>query len=240
MNKQVSASCISYRIIFALILIVISLSPGYCQPSAPPKNIAAFFHEIIGEWIGTVDQYTGDVKADTKYFHAVIKQTSSDTYKAEFEYYRLDLITHTPLKVGTTSMTNKITAEGIATNTISGKGEVLIDVNTSKPEEHTLSEVLHMAPSGSLIGEGSGSINISGITLGAGKNGKVSDYTSTWKLKDGVLSISEQLTVSFKILFFSKHYDIKDEFKAKRGSDIAGLMKNAGDKLNLLGAAPNH
>jgi len=217
-----------------LMIFMLNTSPVYCQTSEQPKDIKSFFHEIIGEWIGTVDQSTGDIKADTKYFHADIKQTSSDTYKAVFEYYKLDPKSHLPVKVGMTDMTNKITSAGIATNIITGKGDVMIDANTSKPEEHNLSEVLQMSSSGSLIGEGSGTISVSGLTLGAGKNGKVSDYTSVWVLKNDMLTITEQLSVTFRILFFSKHYDIVDVFKAKRGSDIEGLMKNAGNSLNAI------
>lgn len=223
-----------YLAILMFLLFILTTSPIYCQTFESPKDIESFFHDIIGEWIGTVDQSTGDVKANTKYFHADIKQTSADTYKAVFEYYKLDPKSHLPVKVGMTEMTNKITSAGIATNTITGKGDVMIDVNTSKPEEHTLSEVLHMSPSGSLIGEGSGTISVSGLTLGAGKNGKVSDYTSIWVLKNDMLTITEQLSITFRVLFFSKHYDIVDVFKAKRGSDIEGLMKSAGNSLNVI------
>jgi hypothetical protein len=227
----------------AAIVLILVLSPsvaGYSQPSAPPKDIKSFFHEIIGDWIGTVEEYTDGVKADTKYFHAALKQTSSDTYEAVFDYYRLDKKTLAPVQIGATKMTNKITPNGTATNTITGKGEVFIDLKTLKPEEHTLSEVLHMSPSGNLEGEGSGKISVSGIILGAGKNGKVSAYTSTWVLKDGILNITEQLRVTFHILFFAKHSDIVDYFKGTRGSDIEGLMKRAGDNLNSNAPTPNH
>ncbi|MHB1457418.1 MAG: hypothetical protein ACYC0V_10940 [Armatimonadota bacterium] len=241
MSKKLLVAKMCRILIFICVLINAGFLSVSCEISAPPKDMAAFFHELIGEWIGTVDQYTGKVKADTKYFHAVVKKTSADTYEAIFEYYRLDKKTQAPVKVGVTTMTNKITAEGTATNTINGKGEVFIDPETSKPESHSLTEILNMSPSGKLEGKGSGRISVSGIFLGAGKNGKVSNYTSTWSLQNGELSISERLKVTFRVLFFAKHYEIVDEFKAKKGSDIIGLMKTAGDGIrkDALNTSPN-
>lgn len=212
---------------------------GYSQTPTPPKNIAAFFQEIIGEWIGTVEQYTGGEKADTKYFHGIIKKANSDTYETVFEYYRFDKESQKPVEVGVTTITTKITTDETAICTITGKGTVFINPKTQKPAKHTLTEVLRMTPSGSLVGKGSGKISISGITLGAGKNGKVSDYTSTWVLKDGVLSISEQLKVTFKILFIKKHYDIVDNFVAKRGSDVMSLIKNDANNTKSVSKSPS-
>lgn len=230
MHIQLSVTRICHVAAIVLILAIATSVAGYSQPSAPPRDIAGFFHEIIGEWIGTVEEYTDGIKADTKYFHTVVKQTSPDTYAAVFEYYRLDKKTHAPVQVGVTSMTTRITQEGIATNTITGKGDVFLDPKTSKPEEHRMSEVLRMSPSGRLEGKGSGKLSVGGTILGAGKNGEVSDYTSTWALNNGVLSISERLRVTFRILFFAKHYDIVHDFKAERGSDIMGLMKSGSSR----------
>lgn len=216
----------------AIVLILTIATPvaGYSQPPAPPRDIAAFFHEIIGEWIGTVEQSTDGIKADTKYFHAVAKQTRPDAYESVFEYFRLDSETHSLVQVGVTSMATKTTPEGNATNTVTGTGDVFLNPETSRPEEHQLSEVLRMSPSGSLEGRGSGTISVGGVALGAGKNGKVSEYTSTWALNDGVLSIRETLRVTFRILFFAIHYDIVDDFTAERGSDIMGLMKGGSSR----------
>jgi hypothetical protein len=227
---RLSVTRIGHVAAIVLILAIATSVAVYPQAPAPPRDIAGFYHEIIGEWIGTVEQYTDGIKADTKYFHAVIKQTSPDTYEAVFEYYRLDEKTYAPVQVGVTSMTTKITEEKIATNTITGKGDLFLDSKTSKPEEHQMSEVLRMSPSCSLEGKGSGKISVGGTALGIGKNGEVSDYTSTWTLDNGVLSISERLRVTFRVLFFAKHYDIVDDFKAERGSDIMGLMKRGSSR----------
>jgi len=239
MHLQLSVTGVRNVTIIVLMLIAISLA-CYSEPPAPPKDIASFFHEIIGEWIGTVEEYTGGVKAETKYFHSVTKQTSPDTYESVFEYYRIDKKTHAPVQIGLTSMTNNITPEGIATNIIIGKGDVFINPKTSKPEEHTLREVLQMSPSGSLEGKGSGKISVGGLALGAGRNGKVSDYTSTWVLNGDVLNITEQLKVTFKVLFFVRHYEIVDKLEARRGSDVMGLMNSALAKPNPTNTTTNH
>jgi len=212
----------------SLALIISYTGVGYAQkPAPPPKDIQSFFSEISGEWIGTVDQYTDAVKADTKYFHATIKQPSTNTYVAVFEYYRLYKNAQAPVQIGVTTMTSVVTPNGTATNTISGNGDVFIDPKTSKHEQHDLSEVMHMTGATGLIGKGSGKINVSGIAFGAGKNGKVTEYTSAWTLDKDVLSINEQFKVTFKVLFFAKHYNIIYNFKAKPGNNIAALMKSA-------------
>jgi hypothetical protein len=200
---------------------------GYSQTSALPMYIEAFFHEIVGDWIGTVEQYTDGIKADTKYFHGVVKQTSPETFETLFEYYRIDKGTHAPVQVGVTSMTTKITPEHTAINIITGKGDVFISSKSSEPEEHQLSEILRMCPSGRLKGKGSGKISVGGMAPGKGRNGEISDYTMTWSLNNGILNITEQLKVTFRILFLAKHYDIVDDFKAKRGSDVMGLMESS-------------
>ncbi len=232
MNLHALVIRLSHVTPIVLMLGLAASVSGYSQAPAPPKDIAGFFHEIIGEWIGTAEQYTGGIKADTRYFHAVAKQTGPDTYEAVFEYFRLDEKTHAPVQVGVTRMTTKITPEGTATNTIVGEGEVSLDPHTRKPEKNQLSEVLRMSPSGSLEGKGHGIISVGDTALGLGKNGKVSEYTSTWVLHDGVLSISERLRVTFRILFFARHYDIVDSFRAIRGSDVMSLMKSAGANPN--------
>ena len=87
-----------------------------------------------------------------------------------------------------------------------------------------------MSPSGSLEGQGSGAISVGGMPLGLGKNGKVSEYTSTWALHNGILTIRERLRVTFRILFLEKHYDIVDHFKAERVSHIMGLMQSGSSR----------
>ena len=240
MHKQLSANRICRAA--AIMLAIATSVAGYANPPASPRDIADFFRETIGEWVGTVDQYTGGKKTDTKYFHAVATQTSPETYEAVFEYYRLDTKTYAPVQVGVTSMTIKITTEGTASTTMTGKGDVSLDPTTAKPEEHQLSQVLRMAPSGRLEGKGSGKISVGGTTLDAGKNGKISNYTSTWTLDNDGLRISERLRASFRLLFITKHYDIADDFKARRGSDITGLMMSAGDNStsDTAKAIPNH
>jgi hypothetical protein len=215
--------------VLAIVLIIgtSTSNPARSQMPIAPKDIGSFFHGLSGDWIGTVEHYTNDTKSEPKYFHALIKQTGADTYSGTFEYYRLDKQTHSPVQVGVANMVNVVALNGTSTNTIRGNGDVLIDPTTLKHEDHTLCEVLSLASSDRLEGKGSGTINISGIALGAGRNGRVSRYTSTWTLDKGVLSISERLQVTFRVFLFAKHYDIIDNSSAERGSDIAGLMKRA-------------
>ena len=219
---------IASAVVFVVALIASTV--GYPQPAAETNDVMGFIHSLIGEWIGTYEQFTNGGRAETKYFHAVIKESGPDTYQTVFEYYRLDEQTGAPIRVGESSMTTRIASDGTATNSITGKGQVLIDPKTSKPEQHNLSEVLRVSPSGGLQGSGSGRIRVSGLTLGMGKNGKVKDYRSAWTMSNGALKISQQLKVKFRLLVFSKSFVITAEFTGNRGSDIAALMKNAANK----------
>lgn len=227
MRQHVSLSRILAVLTVPLVLLVITSRAGRAQASAPPNNVGSFIHGLIGEWVGTCVQSTDGKATDNKYFHAVIKQSGPDTYETVFEYYRLEPQTGAPIKVGVTTMATTVAADGTATNRITGKADVLIDPETLKPEQHDLSEVLRVSPSGGLEGIGSGSIKVSGLPLGLGKNGTVQDYRSTWSQSNGVLSISQHLKVKFKVLFFSKRFTIIADYTARPGSDIVGLMKRA-------------
>lgn len=220
-----------------LMLTLITSRAGRAQANAPPNNVGSFIHSLIGEWVGTCVQSTDGKATDNKYFHAVIKQSGPDTYETVFEYYRLDPQTGATIKVGTTAMATTVAADGAATNRITGKADILIDPKTLKPEQHDLSEVLRVSPAGGLEGTGSGSIKVSGLPLGLGKNGKVQDYRSTWSQSNGVLSISQHLKVKFKVLFFSKRFTIIADYTARPGSDIVGLMKRAENNANRAAEA---
>ena len=239
------------RLTIALLLTLLAAAAGYAQPevsvppgdavepSAPPTvaaepggapdNVASFLHGLVGEWVGTCVQSTNAKAAENKYFHAVIKQTGPDGYETVFEYYRLDPQTGAPIKVGATTMSTTVAPDGTATNRITGKADVLIDPTTRKPEQHDLSEVLRVSPAGGLEGTGSGTIKVSGMPLGAGKSGRVREYHSTWSQRNGVLSMHQRLNAKFRVLFFSKSFAIIADYTARRGSDIAGLMKRASD-----------
>jgi hypothetical protein len=204
-NGMEIATSWNMRIVIMLTFAVAMASSvaGYSQPPAPPpKDTEGFFHNLIGDWIGTANEYTGKIKAHTKYFHAVVRQTSPHTYEASFEYYEFDKQVGAPVQVGLTSITTHITPDGLATNTIAGQGNVFVDPKTTKHEKYQLSELLRMSLSGSLQGKGSGK-----IVLVPNRIGKVSDYTSTWRLDNGVLSISEHLEATFRVLFFARHYE---------------------------------
>jgi hypothetical protein len=202
------------------------------EPKAAPDNVATFLHSLVGEWIGTCVQSTDAKAAEDKYFHAIVKQLSPDSYETVFEYYRLDPQTGAPIQVGATTMSTTVARDGTATNRIIGKADVLIDPATRKPEQHDLSEVLRVSPRGGLEGTGSGTIKVSGMPLGAGKSGQVREYRSTWSQRDGVLSMSQHLNVKFKVLFFSRRFAMVADYTARRGSDIAGLMKRASSYAN--------
>ena len=231
-----------------VMLALITSWVAYAQPSAPtngvtqlttpPVSVADFLHSLVGEWIGTCIQSTDGQATDNKYFHAIIKQSDLNTYETVFEYYRINPQTGAPIKVGVTTITTKVSLDGTATNTITGQADVFIDPTTLEPEQHDLSEVLHVSPAGGLEGTGSGTIKVSGMPLGAGKSGQVREYHSTWSQSNGVLSMTQHFDVKFKVLFFSKSFTIVAGYTAQRGRDIVGLMKSAFANATRVNGTP--
>ncbi len=223
----------------ALVLLLTGLcaTAGLAQSGGTCNNTTEFIRGLVGEWVGTCVQTTDGKPVDDKYFHAVIKQAGETSFETAFEYYRLDPETGAPTKAGAATMVTSIGADGAATNRITGSGQVMIDPKTSKPERHDVSEVLRLAGSGDLAGTGGGSIHVSGLPFGAGKNGKVRDYRSTWSVRDGVLKIAQQLRAKFSVLVFSKSFDIAATYTARRGSDVMDLMKRAARARPVTGAS---
>lgn len=211
-----------------LTVVVLGEAAGYSQPASESGGAESFFAGLPGDWVGTVSQSTDGEFGDTKYFHAAIKQTSLGVYASVFTYYRLDEKSGAPVLVGVSGMATEFDTAGTATNSVTGKGDILVDANTRKPETHALTELLRESPTGGLQGTGSGSISVTGMPLGLGKSGRIRGYFSTWSMRDDVLSISQRFTVEFRILVFRKSYTITADFTATRGSDILGLMKAAG------------
>lgn len=228
MNRVVTTG---NAVVIMLTAVLLVATAGYSQPASESSGIEAFFHMLPGDWIGTVSQSTDGKFSDTKYFHAVTKQLSPDIFETVFTYYRLDQKTGAPLLVGVSGMATKIDATGTATNSLTGKGDILVDVNSWKPETHELTELLRTSPTGGLVGTGSGSIIVIGMPLNLGKNGKVKSYTSTWAMSDDVLTISQRFKVDFRVFLFRKSFAITADYIGKRGSDIVGLMKAARAEL---------
>ncbi len=224
LNRVTRSACT-----LAMMLAVVSIAStvAHSQPATPSSGIEAFFAALPGDWIGTVSQSTDGKFSDTKYFHVATKQLTPDIFETVFTYYRLDEKTGAPVLSGVSGMATKIDDSGLATNTLIGKGDIMVEPNSWKTETHEITELLRTAPAGGLEGTGSGKISVIGMPLNAGKNGKVKGYTSTWSVTDDVLSISQRFKVAFKVFLFSKSYTITADYTAKRGTDIVGLMKDA-------------
>lgn len=185
--------------------------------------MADFFGRITGDWIGTCDQSTDGEQADTKYFRATVSQSGANAFNTKFEYFRFDPATGKLSSIGSSTCTTTIGSDGVAQNKITGTGQILVN-NTPKNQSHSLAESLKVTAPGSLQGQGTGSLRVSGMPLGLGKNGQVRKDTSTWQFSDGVLQIEQALNVKFKALIFSKSFDVKASYRATRGTDVASLI----------------
>ena len=207
------------------LILMLSIVAG-AQPAAR-TNVREFFRGITGEWIGTCQQNTDGQQADDKYFHAIIREVTPDSFSTQFDYYRVDDKTGGLVKIGTSSVATCISADGTAKNRITGTGEVLVD-NKPKKQQHDLTELLSYSNAGSLQAQGNGTLSVSGMPLGLGKNGKVRNDKSMWSLNNGVLCIKQNLNVAFRALFFTKSFNVTAIYTAQRGANVACLLNKPG------------
>jgi hypothetical protein len=184
--------------------------------------VKSFFQGIVGEWIGTCEQSTDGEQADNKYFRAVVKQVDANSFTTNFDYYKYDEKAEAPVQIGSSSITTTIAPDGSAKNKITGKGTMLVDYKP-KQQKHDLQEVISSTPSG-LRGQGTGTLSVSGMPLGLGKNGKIQQANSTWTFSKGVLSIRQDIKAGFRALFINKSFYVKANYTAQRGSDVVSLM----------------
>ncbi len=213
-----------------LMLIAAACGSAHCQALNQCSGVASFFLSMPGEWVGTVTQSTDGKLSETKFFRATTRQVTSDTYETAFSYYRSNAKTCEPVAAGTSCIATKIDALGTATNSITGKGDVLVDGTVLKPETHVLTEILNVCPSGGLQGTATGCVSVSGMPLNLGKNGKVRDYSSTWSMDGNVLKINQRFKVSFVVLMLRRNHSIVADYTATRGTDLAGLMRDTQNK----------
>lgn len=209
----------------AILLSVLPASALSAQPKpASSADISALYKSIAGDWVGVCEQSTDGQQAENKYFHASIKETAPNTYTSIFEYYKSDGATATPIHIGDTTAVTTVQPDGAVMNEIEGSGTVLVD-KQPKNQTHKLSEVLTATGPASMAGRITGKISVSGLPFGLGKNGRISDGKSSYSLKDGALTISQTLKAGFKVLVCKKNFTIAANSTARRGSDIAALMK---------------
>lgn len=203
-------------------LLALTFSAG-ATPARAQANAGSFYHSITGEWIGTCAQSTDGQQAENKYFHAIVKQVSPCSYNTSFEYYRMDKDTGKPIRIGGTSVATTVSSDGTAQSKIVGSGLMFVN-GSPKNQQHELTEVARACSSNSLAGQDNGTISVSGMPLGLGKNGKIKNAQSSWEMKNGTLYIDQKLTAGFKAFFFTKSFDVELHSIAMRGSDVVSLM----------------
>lgn len=200
---------------------------AHASQTTQPQTATSFMQSMIGEWIGTFNQSTDQVRADPKYFRAVVRQTGPDSYETVFRYYKLDPDTQELVDAGTERVGTTVAADGTVQNILDGQGEVLIDPETLKWEQHEFSEKLELSSPGTLQGRGTGNIVVSDTPSEEGKDGEIVDYASTWSMRDGGnggMRITQEFQVKFKVLFFRRTYVITMEHDVRRGNNISEII----------------
>ncbi len=206
-------------------MLLVSAISAQPRP-ATSADITALYKSIVGDWVGVCEQSTDGQQAENKYFQANIKETAPGTFTSIFSYYRSDGATGTPIKIGDTTAVLAIQPDGTVKNEIQGSGTVMVE-KKPKQQTHKLTEVLTATGPASMAGQITGKISVSGLPFGLGKNGEVYGGKSIYALKDGVLTINQTLKAGFKILIAKKSFTIQANSTAKRGTDVAELMRAA-------------
>ncbi len=209
----------------ALVALLFAVPAVYGAECSSQAQTTALVRTFVGEWVGTCKQTTDQEQAENKYFHAKFEQTGDNTFSGKFTYCRLDTKTGEALNIGETTLTATVQADGTVKNDIVGKGKVLVN-NEPKDQEHQVTEILTVVNDKTLKGKIEGKIGVNGMPMGLGKNGKIRNGESTWKLENGVLAIDQTLKATFKVLMVSKSFTVEACNSAKRGSDIVNLMKS--------------
>lgn len=230
----------SFRLITiaaALVMIAALIStPAPAQPVASRQaGTSEFYRNIAGDWVGTCEQTTDGKQAETKYFSARVRELSPSSFESRFEYFRLDKASGKTVRAGDATVATSIGADGVATSRVVGKGTILVDLKP-KPQQHDFidSQVCHSP--GLLQGTTTGTIKVSNMPLGLGKNGKIKSGTSSWKLSGQTLCIDQKIVVGFNVLLFTKKFTVDAHYTARRGTDLASLMsRNAQVTLKPAG-----
>jgi len=211
--------------ISALIGMAVLSTCAFAQ--AAEKTAAQdFCSRIVGEWVGVCEQSTDGLQAENKYFSATIRQTGPNTLEGKFSYYKADPGTGAPVHVGDTTGLVTVGDDGTIKNEMSGEGSILVE-KKPKQEKHQLTEVLTMSGENAFTGRLSGKISVDGLPFGVGKNGQVSDGSSTWALEGDTLIINQTIKAGFRVLLFKKEFTITACNKAQRGTDVAALINKS-------------
>lgn len=214
-----------FALIAAGLVALAFLIPAAWADDSLQQHSAAVISNFTGEWIGTCEQSTDGEEAENKYFHAKFQQTGDNTFAGKFTYYRFDMKTGEALNIGETTITSTVQADGTIRNEIVGKGKVLVN-NDPKDQQHEVTEILTIVDDKTMKGKIDGKISVSGLPLGIGRNGRIRNAESTWKLEDGALCIDQTLKAAFKVLMVSRNFTVEAHNSARRGSDVVGLMKS--------------
>jgi hypothetical protein len=198
-------------------------------------NTGDFFRKIVGDWVGICQQSTDGEKAEDKYFHVVVKKTGDNAFESRFEYYRLDPKSGAPVRAGESIVTTIIGSDGLACSRIIGKGTVMV-YKSPKTQQHDIRETASSDGPNAVHSAGNGTVSVSGMPLGLGKNGKVTSTKSVWTLADGSLSIHQTLKIGFRALLVGKSFSMIADYKAKKGTDVASLMTGK----SAISAQPSH
>ena len=198
--------------------------PAFAQP-VPSSGAVDFYQKIVGDWAGTYEHTTDGEQAEDIYFKFSVRQADPNSFTGQFAYFRLNQATGNPEPAGTAAIQSTVQPDGTVRNVIAGDGTILIE-NKLKQQSYNLVETLSSSTCG-LSGDIGGKVSVSGLPFGVGKNGHVSDGSSTWSLDGDALTIKQTIKAGFKVLMFSKSYTLLASSKATRGTDVAALMTKA-------------
>jgi hypothetical protein len=229
MRKQGAVMCsiTKQALLMIVILVLTAVKAGLCvAENAGKKNadVRELMEGLVGEWVGTSEHFSDGKLTDRQYFRSVTKTISIDSYETRTTFYRLDKSSAAMKEVGSAKIISTVGSDGVVSTKTTGEGSFMVE-GKAKKGEHELIETIQVDADGQILGKGSGKISISGLLLGGGEKGRISQSRSIWSLKDGVCSVQQEMKVEFKVFCFCKNVNMKIIHTSRKGTDLEELLK---------------
>jgi hypothetical protein len=186
--------------------------------TAPLTAAQQFYTRVLGHWVGTTVSRLDTAEPVTGYFHLLITRVDENTFREEYNFYRIHPKTGVLERSGTQSDLSTIASDGVIQRTSRGSGTVLIDLKP-KNQSFEASGEARFTGADHLEVEAKGKIAVDGMPLNLGKNGKLK-ATASWSLEEDKLISQTHVETSFRVLFFSKRYRIETQLRAQRGANV--------------------
>jgi hypothetical protein len=200
---------------------------------APPAPGERFLTSLVGEWVGTAQQFIDDEAPATRYFHLVVRRRDPRTFETRIRYYRTHPETGALEQAGQERGTSTMEPDGTVRRQFEGTGTVLVNFRP-KPETHSAIGQARPTAAGGLEGDATGTIQVAGLPFGLGRRGKIERAREEWNVRSGVLTGRTSIVARFRALLVTRRFRVETVCRGERGSDVVALAARKGARRASL------